>query len=75
MNEAELAAGCLKAASPGLGNTQPVTTLPAVHGPEPDAGKPDEHQGHVRPRVHEAPVPQREGENQPAATKGPGSGV
>lgn len=72
MNETELDVCLLKVATGRLGpGLLPATRFLLVHGYEQNPWESDEHQRHVRSRVHEAPLPQREGESQPASTKRP----
>ncbi|XP_059769867.1 forkhead-associated domain-containing protein 1 isoform X5 [Balaenoptera ricei] len=76
MNETELDVCLLKVATSGLGpGLLPAKRFLVVHGYEQNPRESDEHQRYVRSRVHETPLPKREGESQPASTKRPRPGV
>ena len=66
----------IKAAAIGGGpSLLPAKRFLVVHGYEQNTRESDEHQRYVRSRVYETPLPQREGESQPASTKRPRYGV
>ncbi|XP_059959852.1 forkhead-associated domain-containing protein 1-like isoform X7 [Mesoplodon densirostris] len=76
MNETELDVCLLKVATSGLGpGLLPVKRFLVVLGYEQNPRDYDEHQRYVRSRVHETPLPKREGESLPASTKRPLPGV